>query len=79
MKIPALKKLLINEGLDLYFKYLGVDGGVYSEVENSVFHFALWYGKEVKETDDIDVVLLYPFYNGKSLLELSSEIVIDFA
>lgn len=77
MIINNVKSDLLS-GNDLYFIVDDMESGVSSEVLNNVFTFTMWYGTEIKNTNSIDEVLFAPFFGGKSILELTKSIYLNF-
>lgn len=70
MTVDVLTSTIQNCVNDIVFVYNGKQSGVTSTVNNYQPIFQAWYGDEVKEYDDVDVLLKDKFYGGSSLLDL---------
>lgn len=65
-------KCIMEFGNDVTFLYNDKKCGICSVVENSIFSFQAWYGKEIKEygQNSIETVMQDKFFDGKSINEL---------
>lgn len=72
MKILDLRTVLSDHCNDVTFELNGVKCGVVSEVHEGVPKFQAWCGQDVKEYCKIDDLLIDKFFNGHSLIQLST-------
>ncbi len=72
MKQNELKQIISECCNDITFEYNGKAAGITSTVENYIPTFQVWYGNEIKEYKTVEDVMSDPFYDGKSLNDISS-------
>lgn len=71
MKSDKLKKWILSLTDDIEFDYLGIHGSI---CPFSADNIAVCYGENIKEYNNIEDVMKDEFWNGKSLLEISTEL-----
>ena len=66
----------IDTGMyDIEFEYKGVHGAICPFSRTNI---SIAYGDNEKTLDSVDAVMNEPFFNGKSLAEICSEIEFDY-
>ena len=74
MNIADLKNIILDCCNDVIFTYNGKKSGVTAEVSDSVPTFQVWHGSDMKDYDDVDVLLSDKFFSGKSINDLVEKI-----
>lgn len=74
MSADDLKQLILSLTQDVLFDYQGMSACINPW---NIHKFEVGYGDEVKTYTDIDDLMSDKFFNGKSLNEISENLVID--
>ncbi len=77
------KKLVSNIldfGREVVFEYNGKECGIFFRIaaESRVWTFCICCDGEIKESDDLDILLADKFFDGKSIEDLLGEVEFEF-
>ncbi len=74
MNAKSIKNLILSLTQDIEFSYNNVDGSI---IPLSRDNISMSYGDANKNYKDVDTLLNDPFFNGKSLSDIVSDIEIN--
>lgn len=77
MNEKELRKIIMDSYNDMTFEYNGKKCGVFPTVYDSKARYSVWCGDNNIIIDDPERLLSYPFFEGKSIQEIISEIEIQ--
>ncbi len=76
------REALVNNIIDclreVVFVYNGKNCGIFFTIENGVWDFDLCYGDELKNFNDLDILLADKYFDGKSVEDLLDEVEFEF-
>lgn len=78
MTKAELKQIIQDCCNDVLFVYNQKNSGITSDVKEYVPTFHVWHGTESKDYSNVDELMSDPFFSGKSINELISEIEFIF-
>lgn len=77
-KLDEIRHAIETIGSGIWFDYDGRHCGIDTETIDGEDTFAVYYGDDVKEYDNLEDVFTDSFFGGKSIEEFIDDVDVDF-